>query len=318
MMAYARTYIDPKLYIYTDEEWFANEFVDDFEQLLNSVVSFKGLDAALGGATGAFDVRLCDDLMGMVYSKNPSVNFPPKSFYFKQFTQAILPEILRRASICPDQTCVRTNQVGLAAVANDPADPRDVAFAAHVDVCRSCIKDTPMYLLRGRGSSLANEAVVFSRIVRAGSNSAPVLVDPVYIAPFDDAENRQEKLNVAVKCFAAIESMSDDQWSGTPNNLIATEQFWRSLDHADFRHLGAKYKSRILRSITQIALSIDIDINAHGMTSQTFTYNNRSLNIWNAYVFQSGADDQDRRCSRIYYGSVQGSIVLNEYDPDAH
>ena len=176
-----------------------------------------------------------------------------------------------------------------------------------------------MYLVKFPGDgSIENSGAVFSREVSLAEGNPLALINSPANLLIGQDELDDRRLNLCVQAYALAAGQEDITWSGVTNKLEGTANFWRSLRAADFRHLEQVYRSRILRTLTQIALGIDLDIHAHGMNNQSFTYSGKSIGKWNAYVFQSGADDQDRRCSRIYYGYVAGAVVLHEYDPDAH
>lgn len=315
----SRVYIDTHLYLFSDDEWEGNLFVDKLSALTDLLLAVGSLDDRLAGALPPIMFEATDNLQELVFSTNPFINYPDRSFYHAQYNRSVLPEILRRFQSCPKADCSQGPCPAALVIARSVDDPRDPPFADHVNLCLECSSKLPMRLIRyAADTAIDGQDEAFDRIIRLPDESPLRILTAGSLLPLEKGHRDRGLLNLAVEAFLAEESAHEKAWALPIRALRPTDNFWRSLHAADFGDSADLYAWRILRSLAQLAIGVDFDINAHGMTSKTFSLDGSSIGMWNAYVFRSGASDQDRRCSRIYYGYQDNSIVLHEYEPDAH
>ena len=315
-----RGYLDPRLYLYSEQEWKSQSFIPRLDALIKLIQDIEELEAD-GGIPADQGMRFmsCDRLTDQLFTSNPFKNDPTRPFYFQQFSSTILPYILRKSRSCATEACLPIGAIQVVATPTDPSDQRDTAFATQLDQCVSCSRGDQKTLIRFTADEcLTNASSIFERVVSLPTEGALSGYDAANLLPLTDGEGASDLLNFAVSAYAATESAGNPTWSKKLTKLVPTDSFWRSLSRADFRGCEETYRRRICRTLSQIALGIDLDIHAHGMTNKTFLYLGRKIGMWNAYVFQMGCTDQDRRCSRIYYGYSHGTVVLHEYEPDAH
>ncbi len=258
-----------------------------------------------------------------IFNHNPFINDPPiPAYYVRQFRQKILPELLKRFVYCPQSRCLgaaeQTRSKPAAAV---PGDEIVEPFVSGLELCCGCSDPRQTCLITHSerlGIDPAND--FFDLTIEAGGGKELSAISAIGVFPNPkDAERRQSQIMIALELEKRRLLNTDPEWSRYPiRDLSISGSFWTALQNADWGELEERYKSQITSALLQIACGRSTSSNLHRMVGQTVTIGTTLHPKWNAYVFQSGASDQDRRCSRIYYASVGSEVHIVEYDPDAH
>lgn len=313
-----RPYLDPGLFLFSDEEWLNMTFVDRFADVVDFFQRLREREGQASLIGQSVKLHISEDVLEYLYSSNPALNDPPRPHYFNQYKSVILPELLRRAIVCADESCLPAGTSTVQAVPFDNENLTDLLFADHLNMCLACARDDNKCVLRNDRCSIANDNEVFEVSASLASVSLDILIDPMEVLPTGNEDNRLERLEQAVASFVATSAISDAQWRGkTIARLEIGDEFWATYRQAQF-HLNPIYAKRLCAVLSQVATGLNIDISAHGMAPEKFTHNNKAIGKWNAYIFKMGPSVQDQRCSRLYYGFSGGSVVLYRYEPDAH
>lgn len=316
-----RAYLDPKSYIYTEEEWDNFSFAGKLDELLSALDRMTELEKRWGSLWSLFKFRVDEGHLAEVYESVPFLEGADCGAYYKQqFRRAILPDLLRRFEYCP-RSCegLRDDPLQLPAPANDNDDVA-ARFIRSLEVCAIC-SDT-------RGTCIFRTAAAYSTVPGSSFFQVELLLgdsDPLRcltaadLLPLEGKPGDDDKLKLALTVELSKLAAQDPAWQNLAvGDLSVAEEFWASLRHADFRGADAQYKERIVYTILQLVTGRDVTANEHAMNGQVVHVAGVNQQKWNAYVFQMGASDQDRRCSRIYYTKSGAGIRLYEYEGNAH
>lgn len=313
-----RAYLDPDLFLFTDAEWKDLKFVDRFSDVIDFLQRIKKKEAESSLIGQSVKLHVSEDIIEHLYSSNPALNNPPRPFYYNQYRSVVMPELLRRATVCAGDSCLPIGTSALDAVPADTGALTNLLFADHLNTCLACTRTDPKCVVRGEKCSIANDNEVFEISAPLASINLDVLIDPLEVLPSGTEANKMARLEQAIASFVAITAISDPQWgSAKISRIEVTDEFWGTYRQAKFP-LSHVYGSRLCSVLAQITTGFNVDTNAHGMAPEKFTHNNKSIGKWNAYIFKMGPDAQDNRCSRLYYGFDSGAIILHRYEPDAH
>ncbi|WP_158014052.1 hypothetical protein [Sphingomonas sanxanigenens] len=293
-------------------------FVDRFADVVDFMLRVRERESQISLIGHSLRLHMSEDILEHIHTSNPSLNKPPRPHYFNQYKSIVLPELMRRATICSDESCPPIDTSVAQAIPTDDQSLTDLLFADHLNMCLSCSKNDSKCVLRGARCSIANDNHVFEFSAYLNDASIDALIDPIEVLPVGDEDNRLARLEQAIASFVAVSGLSDAQWRGrTIAKVEIGDEFWATYRQAQF-HLNRVYAKRLCSVLSQVATGLNIDTNAHGMTPEKFTHGGKAIGKWNAYIFKMGPSAQDQRCSRLYYGFSGGSLVLYRYEPDAH
>lgn len=315
-----RLYLDPHAYCYEPDEWVSEAFARRFADLLDLMVAFKATEERVGG-DHLFRFRWSTELAAGLYETYPFLTKPPKPFYQQQYQNTIFPELVRRMIECPDESCLGKTGTARPVPAGGPGTGAlGAEFIRLLGQCAICSRtEAPCLVYHPDRCGVARPSAFFDREIALDHDEHLRLLDAGALFPIDPCERAAARLDLAVDVELAERQASDPTWADRQRARIATtELFWRSLHSADFQGRKALYATRLVYVILQIATGRDETISDHRMVNQTIRHEGRRHGRWNAHVFQSGANDQDRRCSRVYYAKTADGVLLDEFQPDAH
>ena len=333
-----KCFIDPQLYIYTDDDWVNYSFVDRLQSLINALEDFEKIEKGIGNLYKTFRFLVSDVLQERIYSHNPFVNEPNiNSFYPRQFKTRVLPELLRRLDADLDldglNTDLCTTGTGTIPDVQEPSDEIKQDFRASVSLFETIYGGSERLLVYSEGHRSLQECKTFfnpevhlptselrERDPTSAENQHLKATDPVRLL-WDATQSTlaSARLRCAIVCKYLHLKQTDPEWERFRVGPVdATEEFWRTIRDTDFHRRPRLYIERILYAVTQISCARDVTINAHRMEGQRVSYKGVNSVFWNAYVFKMGATDTDKRCSRIYYIRTSSGAVLMKFDPDAH
>ncbi len=316
-------YLDPKAYIFTDEEWVSELFVHRMASVIQFLISVEELENKLDAAYKIFLFSVCCDLTALQWSCNPFVNSPANEYYRRMFADRLLPRLLQRLRECPHRD-VCLSESGCKSMPPNIVDHTckiSAEFFLHLSQCASCgCAEGRTLFYHGSAVSVDISSDFFSLSYNIEDNNISKALEPEELWPDPkNIKSRSIQIESAIdSCFERYVS-SDPTWSGlTRSGMIFSNEFWRDIYRADFNGRDFFYKRRILNCITQVVYSRDVDINEHSMRPMTIVVDGCSHGIWNAHVFKMGPDAGDRRCSRLYYVKTADGFHFFQYNGDAH
>lgn len=313
-----KLFLDPRLYVYGEEEWENRSFEPRFEALISMFTDVDEIENNLN--LPIFRFKASDKLYDLIFGNLPYTS-AENGYYHIQYVNIIYKNLMRRFDFCPCSGG-QTNRKGRLPNSVAPEDHIVTAFIESLRECvdRGCLYDSSYVFYFGeRGSCVAKDDT-FGRFVDIGSQSVLSALDPVEFFPTAGNSNKEELLNFSLKIMHNKLKERDPRWTEFElRRVVLTDRFWNSFYSykygADVLRL---YIERILYSIVQVASNIDIDIEKHDMSPQSISYEGVNRHKWNAYVFKMRASSNDQRCSRIYYSHVGEIILADEFDGDAH
>ncbi len=268
-----------------------------------------------------FRFRCSSSVRDQIYKLNPFLNNPVRSnYYLNIFRSLILPELLRRIEYCPSVVC-ETGQPSneVPPQARDEAKAILASFTDDLSVCALCCDCSATCLVTHDDCDKSLDHNDYFKIVITSSDEILAAGDPNAAFPWRAGQNDEARLRLALDIRLAQRKVEDASWAAHTLGVVrVSERFWPSLRNADFGDEPSKYRDRIIDLLVQLACGRNVDTHEHRMVSERIRVDNTNFGRWNAYVFQSGASQIDRRCSRVYFAKVAGGIFLDVYDPDAH
>lgn len=316
-----RVFLDPRLFLFTEQEWEEYTFVERMSALLRLLQQCERIEKQAGLLFRVVRFRLPEALQSYIHEMNPMVNRPEqRTQYRTQYLREILPSLMKRFDICPDARCEQQtiNRLTVAQAASD----MDICenFAAELRLCAECGDSRPTVLIYDEDAkSLIARSGFFAHEHKSKQIDVLSIIDPTEFLDLDTLAGRDRRIALAIEILRANYSSTIPQLSSRSiSNLNFSQDFWMQFTRTDFRSAYDLYLNRILFVLLQIATNIDIDASLHCMTSQTINYKGVNLQKWNAHVFKMGPSDQDRRCSRIYYANTSEGILIQTFEPDAH
>lgn len=308
-------FLDPNLYIFSEDEWRCGEALDRLDDLLRIMTDIDSSEEKLE-RSGAVLFLLPDEIYLSSLEMNPNINTPENTHYSKIFRSHILPSLMRR----------RANFV--------VGDNIDEILCDHVSVLDSVVPNSLktflesttlddtgsfIYVYHPRRISLTLESDAFLEEVCISSVSGRYFVEPSWVFPIEKKRDPVCSIIESVNINRERLLLKDAEWGEChPSGLFLHEDFVQSIADADFRELESEYKNKLIFTFLQVLCARHLTTNEHSMSPQTITYNRKKHLKWNAYVFKMGPDATDTRCSRLYYAKIKGGILFFRYEEDAH
>ncbi len=308
-------FLDPNLYIFSDDEWVGGEALNRLDDLLRIMTDIASSEEQLEHV-GGVSVIFPDDIYLFSLEMNPNINTPENAHYSRIFRSRILPSLMRR----------RANfEVG-EDIDNILCDHVTVADSVVPQPLQSFLEDTTVndagsfiYAYHSQRISLNLGSGVFLEEICISSTSGRYFVDPTWVFPIEEKGDPASSIMEAVNIRRERLLLNDAEWQGyKPTGLFIHEDFLNSIASADFGALKAEYQDRLIFTFLQVLSARHLTTNEHSMKPQTITYDNKRHGKWNAYVFQMGPNASDTRCSRLYYAKIRGGVLFFRYEEDAH
>lgn len=310
-------FCDPRCYIFDEQDWDSSQTQATFKDLVEFLAAVQSDDMKhCKNRNLPVNFHCSDELHGLIYAHNPYLNSPPNEFYRRQYQLNVLPALTRMIDICTQS--------------NDDAQPPrvlparvgstvDETFAEFINKCDDFDQDNETIYLNSPNARSISYVDLFTVAINLSEKASIGLISPSFMLKRAIELSDQRLLNLSIESFGFRKGREDISWRGASRTqVVPSARFWRSIQQADFRENESAYLTRIVSVLSQLSFGVYEDLNQHPMQTQTFQYNGREINRWNAYVYRSAHFANDRRCSRIYYGSIPGAWVLDNFDPDAH
>lgn len=312
--------LDPAVYLYSASEWEQRDFIPRLEDFTEFLIKIEEFEDLIDRGDRLVRFQSNPESIDNIYLENPFVNSPSiPNYYQMQFSAAILPRLLRRLDVCGEAACDLKNEVDELPLpaANAIAEQ----FVAGLAPCALCHNGPHRSLYFHPGKcSVVDERGFFSTRARVDTNEYLRDLDLAGLFPLNGGHALKSRQLVAVtNGLFELKKLTELAWRRQRLGSIKFhDDFWPSIERADYGENPKHYHARILSSILQAACGYDENIVDHRMETRVVRYENQNHGVWNAYVFRSGPSDRDRRCSRLYYAKIDGGVLLHRYEPDAH